>query len=72
MIVRCRSGAQVVIGEMPWVRHGGAAYLAVGNARGSQGATVDADALGTVIDELSRVRALLLERQAEKQAKAAA
>jgi hypothetical protein len=66
MIVPCKSGAQVVIGECPWVP---GAYLSIGNVRGSQGAIVDPEALDQVIAELTRVRDEISGREAEKQQK---
>jgi hypothetical protein len=66
MIIPLKSGAQLVIGECPWVP---AVYLSVGNVRGSQGAMVDCEALDVAIAELSRIRGLLAERQQATQRK---
>jgi hypothetical protein len=68
MIVKCKSGAQVVIGECTWVRDGGAVYLSVMTATGATGAAmVDRKALATVRAELDRIDALLAERAQSKQ-----
>ena len=67
MIHKLKDGCQVVIGECPWVP---SIYLAVGNARGTQGAIVRAGReLDHLIDELVRIRNSINERELEKQAK---
>jgi hypothetical protein len=38
VIIPTKSGAQIVIGEMPWIP---GCYLSVGNVRSSQGAVLD-------------------------------
>lgn len=66
MIVVCKSGAQVVVGECLWIP---GVYLSVGNARGSQGAILDPKALDRLIAELGQVRDTIAERTADKQRK---
>jgi hypothetical protein len=69
MIIRCKQGPQIVIGEMLWIP---GCYLSVGNVRGSQGAIVDLKALDLIVAELGRVRALMAERIAATPARKAA
>jgi hypothetical protein len=64
MIIRCKSGAQLVIGECLWVP---GVYLSVGNVRGSQGAIVDPDAIDEAIAELTRIRALIAKGESAKE-----
>jgi hypothetical protein len=63
MIIRCKQGPHIVIGEMLWLP---GCYLSVGNARGSAGAIVDLKALDLIIADLGRVRALMAARIASK------
>lgn len=69
MIIRCKRGPHIVVGEMLWMP---GCYLSVGNARGSAGAILDIKALDEVIADLGRVRALLADRPQSKPKRKAA
>jgi hypothetical protein len=64
MIIFLHDGGQLIFGECPWIP---AAYVAAGNQRGSQGVMLQPKEIDAAIAELTRIRALIDERESPKQ-----
>jgi hypothetical protein len=67
MIIQCKSGAHVVVGECLWVP---GVYLA-GGTSWSTGVILDPEALDQLRAELDRVAALIADRQQARKRKIA-